>query len=68
MNVSFTKLEEVLIWLENQCAQPLDPNRTRTYCGNADPIPQGYIRRGTPYECLRKGIKTGICNVRTKMR
>ena len=29
------------------------------YCGTRLPIPLDYFRRGTPYECLRKGVGVG---------
>lgn len=29
------------------------------YCGKKDPLPPGYLRNGTPYECLRKGFNVG---------
>lgn len=31
------------------------------YCGNKRKIPKEYIRKGTSYECLKKGIGTGRC-------
>lgn len=31
----------------------------RVYCGTRDPLPLGYERIGTPYECLRKGVGVG---------
>ena len=29
------------------------------YCGTKLPIPLNYLRWGTPYECLRKGVGVG---------
>lgn len=52
--------------LKSKCG-PLDPNRLRKYCGNSDSVPQGYARRGSPYECLRKGVKTGYCEAVSKL-
>jgi hypothetical protein len=34
-------------------------NRQVIYCGLKNPIPQGYDRLGTTYECLKKGY--GAC-------
>lgn len=57
----------LLDWLERQCDAPLDPRRPRTFCG-VGTIPPGYTRRGSPYECLKKGIKTGICAVHARFQ
>lgn len=57
---------ELIEWLEKQCSKPLDPNRPRKYCGNKEVVPEGYERRGTPYECMQKGYKTGVCSVYNK--
>lgn len=34
-------------------------NNDIAYCGTRVPIPAGYDRNGTPYECLRKGVGVG---------
>ena len=47
-------------WYKNRCG-PLDPNRVRLYCGTNENIPEGYLRFGTPYECLKSGIGVGRC-------
>ena len=59
---------DILDWLNDQCARGPNPARERTFCGTADPVPEGYTRRGTPYECMRKGVKLGICAVYNKMK
>lgn len=38
-------------------------SRTRTYCGKRSRIPPGYTRKGTQYECLKKGFGTGRCSI-----
>lgn len=35
-------------------------NRKRIYCGNDPGLPAGYDKKGTPYECLKKGVGVGI--------
>ena len=37
--------------------------RSRSYCGSKPRLPLGYSRRGTAYECLRKGFGAGRCSV-----
>jgi len=54
---------ELLDWLDRQCGQPYERQGPRTYCGPAAAVPQDYDRRGTQYECLKKGVKVGICTV-----
>lgn len=47
-------------WFQPPCSS----NYVRSYeayCGKKDPVPQPYQRRGTPYECLKKGIGFGRC-------
>ena len=34
--------------------------KEKKYCGDQDEIPDGYDRRGSRYECLKKGIGTGL--------
>jgi hypothetical protein len=36
--------------------------KNKIYCGDSDKIPEdeGYIRRGSRYECLRKGVGVGL--------
>lgn len=58
----------LLDWLEDQCSRPIDPNRPRKYCGTKAEVPPGYIGRGTSYDCMKKGIKTGICTVYNKFK
>jgi hypothetical protein len=54
-----------LLWyiryIRNKC-KPLNPDRPRLYCGKENQVPEGYIRRGEPYECLRIGIGVGRCS------
>lgn len=55
----------LLNWLREGCDQ--EPQaRGRVYCGNRVNIPEGYIRAGTKYECLRKGFGAGKCGVYKK--
>lgn len=35
-------------------------NRKRIYCGNDPGLPVGYDKKGTPYECFRRGVGVGI--------
>ena len=38
--------------------------RRRTfYCGDKETLPPGYTRRGTRYECLKKGFGVGQCSI-----
>ena len=37
--------------------------RSPSYCGTKPRLPPGYTRRGTAYECLRKGFGAGRCSV-----
>ena len=57
---------QLLDWLEHQCGGAPNPNRPRVYCGTAAVIPPEYTRRGTEYECMRKGVGAGICKVYSK--
>ena len=34
--------------------------RPKFYCGEQDEVPDDYVRRGSRYECLKKGIGVGI--------
>ena len=65
-NIPLMRANEIFQWLEDECGRPLDPNRPRLYCGTSAQIPPEYVRRGTSYECLKKGVKTGICSVHTR--
>lgn len=40
----------------------------RKYCGTKPELPQGYTRKGTPYECLRAGIAIGSQLNKEKIR
>ena len=40
-----------------------NPRRRTYYCGDKEIIPPGYTRRGTRYECLKKGFGTGNCSI-----
>jgi hypothetical protein len=60
--------KQLLDWLEDRCSGAPDPDRERVYCGEKDPIPREYARRGTSYECLKKGIGTGVCQVYKKFK
>lgn len=53
-------------WLENACGRPYERHGPKKYCGSAANLPAGYDVFGTPYECLKKGFKTGQCSVYTK--
>ena len=44
-------------------SSPRRNNRPLSYCGTKPNIPRGYSRRGTNYECLRKGFGAGICSI-----
>jgi len=44
-------------------SSPRRNNRPPSYCGTKPNIPRGYSRRGTNYECLRKGFGAGICSI-----
>jgi len=46
-----------------QCTRKRSPKRIQTYCGTKTRLPSGYTRRGTQYECLKKGFGTGRCSV-----
>ncbi len=37
-----------------------DSKREKVYCGKASSLPSGYDRKGSPYECMRKGIGVGL--------
>jgi hypothetical protein len=37
--------------------------RSKKYCGSKNRIPSGYRRKGTQYECLKKGFGAGRCSV-----
>lgn len=37
--------------------------RSTNYCGTKRRIPSGYTRRGTTFECLRKGFGAGVCSI-----
>lgn len=52
---------DILEWLESQCGCGPDPLRPKLYCGNGALVPEGYAGRATPYQCLRKGFKSGLC-------
>ena len=59
--------ESSIHWLEDRCTRrPVNPAQPRIYCGTANQLPPGYTRFGTPYECLRKGMGAGICEVYRK--
>lgn len=60
--------KQLLDWLEDRCSRGPNPNRRKVYCGKGDAIPPGYIGRGTSYECLKKGMGTGICQVYRKFK
>ena len=49
-------------WTLNVCGAYVPPEGVeRKWCGNGA-MPAGYGRLGTPYECLRAGIKVGQCS------
>jgi hypothetical protein len=60
--------KRLLDWLEDGCEDGPDPNAPKYYCGPRDQVPPGYVRRGTQYECLKKGFGTGKCEVYRKFR
>lgn len=46
------------------CKSPKKPNKQKVFCGKQEsPVPYGYVRRGTTYECLRKGFGAGMCSI-----
>ena len=56
-------------WLERQCANPPDPTLPKYYyCGTKRDVPSGYVKRGSPYNCLKKGFKTGLCKAFSKIK
>jgi len=38
----------------------MPPKKEKFYCGDDDDIPKKYKRRGSRYECLRKGVGVGL--------
>lgn len=59
---------DILLWLDSQCGAVLDPNRPKLYCGNSTVLPDGYSGRATPYQCLRKGFKSGLCKTYERIK
>lgn len=57
MGMSDNEINNALARAANR--PPPDPN-ARTYCGNDDAVPPGYIGFATPNECLRKGVGVGM--------
>lgn len=40
----------------------------RKYCGTKTNLPDGYTRKGSPYECFRAGIKIGKTTTKDKLK
>lgn len=60
----FSLLQELAFYddfKERNCSRNYVPRPDRSYCGNANVLPNGYARFGTKYECLRKGVGIGKC-------
>lgn len=38
----------------------MPPKLKKFYCGDEDDVPIGYYRRGSRYECMRKGVGVGM--------
>lgn len=46
----------------------LKKQKNTTFCGNENYLPNGYKKFGTNYECLKKGIGTGIIVTENKIK
>lgn len=46
-----------------ECRQSRSQPRRIIYCGTKPTVPRAYTRRGTQWECLRKGFGAGRCSI-----
>lgn len=46
-----------------RCRKSRKKKHKKIYCGDKDRLPQNYERKGTTYECLKKGYGAGLCGI-----
>jgi hypothetical protein len=51
---------QIALALNRAANQPAPDPANRTYCGNANVLPAGYVAMATPNQCLRKGVGVGL--------
>ena len=62
------QLYTITIPAPDLCNGPRPANGEKIYCGTKNEIPLGYTRRGTEFECLKKGFGAGRCSVYSRDR
>lgn len=46
-----------------RCRKSRKKKHKKIYCGDKDKLPHNYERKGSSYECLKKGYGAGLCGI-----
>ena len=46
-----------------KCKKSLRKKHKKIYCGDKTSVPRNYERKGTSFECLKKGYGAGGCGI-----